>query len=213
MPAVESLLFRARTRLRVELKAATAALSGIVPRLLAGGGAVKVAGVTVAAGVLTTGIVASERRLAYRPIPRPAAVPAPQAKLPDRRESAPAPRPAAPPAVRRTAVRAPHRQVSTPVAFGSSTAAPVPTVDSHQADEPSAPADDVAPAAVPVESPPAATLPPDDTSGGGQLPQPTDAGGGDGSGDTSPQPTSTEQSGGSEAAPATSEDGADTPGS
>lgn len=60
VPAVESLLFRARTRLRAELKAAAAALGGLLPRLLAGGGAAKVAGVTVAAGLLTGGVVASE---------------------------------------------------------------------------------------------------------------------------------------------------------
>ncbi len=62
VPAVESLLFRARTRLRAELKAAAAALSGLLPRLLAGGGAAKVAGVTVAASLVTGGVVASEHQ-------------------------------------------------------------------------------------------------------------------------------------------------------
>jgi len=61
VPAVESLLFRARTKLRLELRAIAAALGGLLPRLLAGGGAAKVAGLTVAAGIVTGGVVATDR--------------------------------------------------------------------------------------------------------------------------------------------------------
>ena len=62
VPAVESLLFRARARLRVQLRTAASALAGLLPRLLAGGAA-KVAGATVAVGLLTSGVVVSEHAL------------------------------------------------------------------------------------------------------------------------------------------------------
>jgi len=71
VPAVESLLFRARTKLRLELKAIAAALGGLLPRLLAGGGAAKVAGLTVAAGIVTGGVVATDRVPHTPPAPRP----------------------------------------------------------------------------------------------------------------------------------------------
>jgi len=71
VPAVESLLFRARTKLRVELKAIAAALGGLLPRLLAGGGAAKVAGMTAAAGIVTGGVVATDRVPHTPPAPRP----------------------------------------------------------------------------------------------------------------------------------------------
>ena len=71
VPAVESLLFRARTKLRLELKTIAAALGGLLPRLLAGGGAAKVAGLTVAAGIVTGGIVATDRAPHTPPPPRP----------------------------------------------------------------------------------------------------------------------------------------------
>jgi RNA polymerase sigma factor (sigma-70 family) len=71
VPAVESLLFRARTKLRLELKTIAAALGGLLPRLLAGGGAAKVAGLTVAAGIVTGGVVATDRAPHTPPPPRP----------------------------------------------------------------------------------------------------------------------------------------------
>jgi RNA polymerase sigma factor (sigma-70 family) len=71
IPAVESLLFRARTKLRLELKAIAAALGGLLPRLLAGGGVAKVAGLTVAAGLVTGGVVATDRVPHTPPAPRP----------------------------------------------------------------------------------------------------------------------------------------------
>jgi RNA polymerase sigma factor (sigma-70 family) len=71
VPAVESLLFRARTKLRLELRAVAAALGGLLPRLLAGGGVAKVAGVTVAAGLLTGGVVATDRVPHTPPVPQP----------------------------------------------------------------------------------------------------------------------------------------------
>lgn len=60
LPAVESLLFRARARLRVKLKG-FAAIGSLLPRLLTGGGAAKVAGVTMAAGLVGGSVVATER--------------------------------------------------------------------------------------------------------------------------------------------------------
>ena len=71
VPAVESLLFRARTKLRLELKAIAAALGGLLPRLLAGGGVAKVAGMTVAAGIVTGGVVATDHVPHTPPAPRP----------------------------------------------------------------------------------------------------------------------------------------------
>lgn len=84
VPAVESLLFRARTKLRLELKAITAAAGGLLPRLLAGGGAAKVAGLTVAAGIVTGGVVATDRAPHTPPAPPPhhAVVVSPKAQRP-----------------------------------------------------------------------------------------------------------------------------------
>jgi RNA polymerase sigma factor (sigma-70 family) len=70
IPAVESLLFRARTKLRAELKTIAAALGGLLPRLLAGGGVAKVAGLTVATGIVTGGVVATDRVPHTPPAPR-----------------------------------------------------------------------------------------------------------------------------------------------
>jgi RNA polymerase sigma factor (sigma-70 family) len=75
-PAVESLLFRARTRLRGELRAALAAVNGVgwlaalrdvLPRVLAGGGAAKVAVAAIGAGVLAGGaVVGADELLPHR---------------------------------------------------------------------------------------------------------------------------------------------------
>jgi DNA-binding CsgD family transcriptional regulator len=61
LPAVESLLFRARARLRVELKDVAASVGSLLPRLFTGGGAAKVAGVTMAAGLVGGSVVATEQ--------------------------------------------------------------------------------------------------------------------------------------------------------
>lgn len=126
VPAVESLLFRARARLRAELRAVASALAGLLPRLFAGGGVAKVAGVTVTAGLLTGGVVAGEHALGTaRVAPRHAtATPAlvsPASDLP--------PEPAPAHAARRTTVT-PHRakpapRPSPPTVFAPSTPAPV----------------------------------------------------------------------------------------
>jgi DNA-binding CsgD family transcriptional regulator len=61
LPAVESLLFRARARLRLELKDVAASVGSLLPRLFTGGGAAKVAGVTMAAGLVGGSVVATEQ--------------------------------------------------------------------------------------------------------------------------------------------------------
>jgi len=86
LPAVESLLFRARTRLRVELKGVAAANGSQLPRLLTGRGAAKVAGVTMAAGLVGGSVVATEQSRhhasaaahhGHRPLARRSVQPAP----------------------------------------------------------------------------------------------------------------------------------------
>lgn len=124
VPAVESLLFRARTRLRAELRAVASALAGFLPRLFAGGGVAKVASVTVTAGLLTGGVVAGEHVLrAGRVAPRHAA---PAVRLVSPLSDLPPEHAPAPPA-HRTAT-APRRSTpapSPPTVFAPSTPAPV----------------------------------------------------------------------------------------
>jgi RNA polymerase sigma-70 factor (ECF subfamily) len=170
VPSVESLLFRARTRLRLELRVVTAALSGLVPRLLAGGGAAKVVGVTVAASLLTGGVVASERQFTDRSIPLPRAASAPNLAnvLPDvpiAATPAPAARPVARPVVRHA--QHPH---PTPVVFTPPTRTPAPATHSPRGEDPTAqPAasessDGRAPV-VATEDESTATVPTEDMSG------------------------------------------------
>jgi len=70
LPAVESLLFRARARLRLELKDVAASVGSLLPRLFTGGGAAKVAGVTMAAGLVGGSVVATEQS-PHRGLPAP----------------------------------------------------------------------------------------------------------------------------------------------
>jgi RNA polymerase sigma factor (sigma-70 family) len=89
-PAVESLLFRARTRLRRQLRTAYASLSGAswlesLARLFAGGGApvaAKVAALGVGAVAVTGGAVVTPRVLAHR-TERPAPVHTVERALPE----------------------------------------------------------------------------------------------------------------------------------
>jgi len=199
VPAVESLLFRARARLRFELKAAAAALGGLLPRLLTGGGPAKVAGVTVAAGILTGGVLESEHRLAHHPIPAPAA-PHLSRVLPDL-PPATAPSPAA-----RPIEHAPPHPRPAPIVFAPSAPAEAPTADSPRENE-SLPtsADEERTPVVATEEPSATTLPDEASSGG------------DGSAGLPPPTATTESSGGGDSTTTTttmtSEDGAGTSGS
>ena len=75
-PAVESLLFRARSRLRTQLRAAYASLTGaswleLLARMLAGGAAPKVAALGVGAAAITGGAVVAPQLLESRAKPTP----------------------------------------------------------------------------------------------------------------------------------------------
>lgn len=181
VPAVESLLFRARARLRVELKAAAAALGGLLPRLVAGSGAAKVAGVTVAAGILTGGVVESEHRLTHHPVP--AAPPHVVRVLPDL-----PPAPASPSA--RHAEQAVQRPRPVPVALEPSRRSPAPVPDSPRESEPSpASPDEERTPVVETDETSAATEPAQVSS---EQQQPVDtSGSNDGSGDTTSSATTT----------------------
>jgi hypothetical protein len=219
VPAVESLLFRARTRLRVELKAVTAALSGLVPRLLAGGGAAKVAGVTVAAGLLTGGVVASERRPTHHSIPFPRVASAPHVArvFPD---VPAAPVSVSPPAARPAVRPVPHHTQpprTTPIVFAPSTRAPVPVTDApHGEDTAASPTPTPTPTAsesgdgrapvVATEDTSNATVPAEDTSSETQQTTPAEQSSDDSSSTAQPD-------GSGEPAASASDDGADTPGS
>jgi RNA polymerase sigma factor (sigma-70 family) len=197
VPAVESLLFRARTRLRMGLRAATAALGGLLPRLLAGGGAAKVAGVTVAASLLTCGVVAGERQLMHHPAPpvRVESHPSSASILSDvPRTAAPIALPSARPARPRVPRRRPRAQ-SVRVVFTPPVHAPVPAKAPPPAAAPTASdGGDTRTPVVVTEDPSDDTVSPDSSQ---QTTTDSSSGGDDSSGDTSSTTTTTEPSSGS----------------